>query len=170
MYALMHADTSLHLARRLRHRKSTDRRTDHASGPKKRCLVGGINGARLSLCPDRITGECNTNNHLWDGGSRARATLWIPYYLLHSARAHADLGQFQEASRHIAEALATAEKAKEKWCEAELHRMAGEIALLSAEADQHKAATHFERALGIAQSKRQSPGNFGRPSARLGYG
>jgi predicted ATPase len=81
------------------------------------------------------------------------ATLWAPYYLLHSARAYVDLGQFQEASREIAEAMAAAEKAREKWCDAELQRMAGEIVLLSPEANQCEAKAHFERALGIARKQ-----------------
>jgi predicted ATPase/class 3 adenylate cyclase len=82
------------------------------------------------------------------------ATLWDPYCLLHSARAHADIGQFQEASRQIAEAMAAADKAKEKWCDAELHRMAGEIAVRSPEPDAAKAEAHFERALAIAREQK----------------
>ena len=81
------------------------------------------------------------------------ATLWNPYYLLHSARAHADIGQFEEACRHIAEAIAAAEKTKEKWCDAEIHRTAGEIEILSPEPDAEKAEAHFERALGIAREQ-----------------
>jgi predicted ATPase len=42
------------------------------------------------------------------------------------------------------------ETTKEKWCEAEVHRVAGEIALLSQEPDTAKAEAYFERALALA--------------------
>jgi hypothetical protein len=41
----------------------------------------------------------------------------------------------------IGEAMTTAETAKEKWCEADIHRMASEIALMSPEPDAAKAET-----------------------------
>ena len=44
------------------------------------------------------------------------------------------------------------ETTKEKWCEAEVHRMAGEIALLSSEPDAAKAEAYFERALAVARA------------------
>ena len=39
----------------------------------------------------------------------------------------------------------------ERWCEADIHRTAGEIALSSPDPDAVKAQTHFERALEIAR-------------------
>jgi predicted ATPase len=42
---------------------------------------------------------------------------------------------------------------KESWCEAEVHRIAGEIALKSPEPDAAKAEAHFERALGVARQQ-----------------
>jgi predicted ATPase len=47
-------------------------------------------------------------------------------------------------------AVATTE---ESWCEAEVHRMAGEIALKSPELDAAKAEAYFERALTVARQK-----------------
>jgi class 3 adenylate cyclase/predicted ATPase len=81
------------------------------------------------------------------------ATLFIPWYLSHLAYAHAQLGQPDEAWRYIDEAMATAETTKEKWYEAEIHRTAGEIALISPEPDATKAEAHFERALAVARSQ-----------------
>ncbi len=81
------------------------------------------------------------------------ATFWMPFYLLHLARAHAELGQFEEAWRCIGEAMTAAETTKETWCEAEIHRTAGEITLLSPEPDAAKAQAHFERALAIAREQ-----------------
>ena len=91
------------------------------------------------------------------------ATLWLPFYLPHLARAHAELGQFDEAWRCIGEAMTAVETTKEKWCEAEVHRIAGEIALMSPEPDAAKARSVFRaRARGCACSSRQSPGNCAR--------
>ena len=42
---------------------------------------------------------------------------------------------------------------KERWCEAEVHRVAGEIALKSSEHDVAKAEAYFERALSIARQQ-----------------
>jgi predicted negative regulator of RcsB-dependent stress response len=67
------------------------------------------------------------------------------------ALAHADLGQFDDARRCIDEAMTTVETTKERWCEAEVNRTAGEIALLSSESDAAKAQAYFERALAMAR-------------------
>jgi predicted ATPase len=82
------------------------------------------------------------------------ATLFIPFYLPHLARAHAELGQFEAARCCIGEAMTAAETTKEKWCEAEIHRTAGEIALMSPEPDAAKAQAHFERAIAIAGAQK----------------
>ena len=79
------------------------------------------------------------------------ATLWMPFFLPHLARAHAELGQFEAAWRCIGEAMTAAETTKEKWCEAEIHRTAGEIALMSLEPDAAKAHALFEHAIAIAR-------------------
>ena len=62
------------------------------------------------------------------------STLWIPSCLAHLAPAYAELGQFDDASRCISEAMTLVETTKETWFEAEVHRIAGEIALKSPEA------------------------------------
>jgi len=45
------------------------------------------------------------------------------------------------------------ETAKERWCEAEVNRIAGEIALLSPKPDVAKAEAYFERALAVAREQ-----------------
>ena len=77
----------------------------------------------------------------------------LPTYLSHLARAHGELGGFEEAWRCIGEAMTAMETTKEKWCEAEIHRTAGELTLLSPEPDAAKARAHFERALAIARGQ-----------------
>jgi len=69
------------------------------------------------------------------------------------ARAHAELGQHDDAWCLIGEAMGAMEATKEKWCEAEVNRVAGEIALLTPEPDAAKAEAHFERALTIAREQ-----------------
>jgi predicted ATPase len=49
--------------------------------------------------------------------------------------------------------MTAAETTKEKWGEAEIHRTAGEIALMSPEPDAAKAQAHFERAIAIARAQ-----------------
>ena len=78
----------------------------------------------------------------------------MPLYLPHLARGHAELGQFEEAWRCIGEAMTAVETTKEKWCEAEIHRTAGELTLMSPEPDAAKAEAHFERAIGIAREQK----------------
>ena len=82
-------------------------------------------------------------------GARAHA----PFYLSHLTRGHADLGQFDDAWRCIGEAMTMVERNKERLCEAEIHRVAGEIALLSPQPDAAKAQEYFERALTVARQQ-----------------
>jgi predicted ATPase len=79
------------------------------------------------------------------------ATVWQPFYLSYLARAYAELGQFDDAWRCIGQAITTMETTKERWCEAEINRVAGEIALLSPEPGKTKAEAYFDRALAIAR-------------------
>ena len=80
-------------------------------------------------------------------------TMWMPLWLSYLTRANAEIGRFDEAGRCIGEAMAAVETAKEKWCEAEVNRIAGEIALLSPEPDVAKAEAYFERALAVAREQ-----------------
>jgi len=80
-------------------------------------------------------------------------TGWVPLYLSYLARAHAELGQFDDAWRCIGEAMTAVETTNERWCEAEVNRIAGEIALKSPERDTAKAEVYFERALAVARKQ-----------------
>ena len=82
------------------------------------------------------------------------ATVWMPSYLSYLARAYADLGRFEDAWRCVDEALAVVETSKETWFEAEINRVAGEIALRSPHRDSEKAEVHFKRALTVARVQR----------------
>jgi class 3 adenylate cyclase/predicted ATPase len=80
-------------------------------------------------------------------------TMWMPLWLSYLTRANAEIGQFDDARRCIGEAMAAVETAKERWCEAEVNRIAGEIALLSPEPDAARAEEYFERALAVARAQ-----------------
>jgi predicted ATPase len=67
--------------------------------------------------------------------------------------AHAELGQLDDAWRCIDDAIEKVERSKEKWCEAEVHCIAGEIALKSTAPDTEKAEKHFDRALAVARQQ-----------------
>jgi predicted ATPase len=82
-----------------------------------------------------------------------RSTLLMPWYLAQLAEAYAELGQFTDAWRHIGEAFSAIETSKERWHDAEVNRIAGEIALKSPEPDAPKAETYFKRALAVAHEQ-----------------
>ena len=82
------------------------------------------------------------------------AAILMPWNLSNLARAHAELGEFDDALRCIAEAIAAIEGSEERWMEPEVHRIAGEISLRSPERDGAKASAHFERALEVARKQK----------------
>jgi predicted ATPase len=81
------------------------------------------------------------------------ATLFMPLYLPYLARASAELGQFDNAWRRIGEAVAAVETTKERLFEADMHRLAGEIALMLPSPDEAKAEAYFEPALAVARQQ-----------------
>jgi class 3 adenylate cyclase/predicted ATPase len=81
------------------------------------------------------------------------ATLYEPRHLWYLAMAYAELGQLDDARRCIDDAIDKVERSKEKWCEAEVHRTAGEIVLKSPQPEAAKAEAYFERALVVARQQ-----------------
>jgi predicted ATPase len=81
------------------------------------------------------------------------STAATPLYLSYLAVAHADNGQLDYALRHVDEAMVMIKTTKERWFEAEVNRIAGEIALKSPEHDAAKAEENFERALAVARQQ-----------------
>jgi predicted ATPase len=80
------------------------------------------------------------------------ATMYLPSWLSNLAAAQAELGQLDEAWRCIGEAMCTTETTKERWFEAEINRIAGDIARKSPEPEAAKAEAYFERALAVARA------------------
>jgi predicted ATPase len=83
----------------------------------------------------------------------AGSTIFTPEQEFMLAIAHADSGQFDDAWRCIDSAMTVMQVTKERWCEAEVHRVAGEIALRWPQRDEAKAQAHFEHALTIARAQ-----------------
>ena len=81
------------------------------------------------------------------------ATNWIPLTSSYLTRAYAELGQFADARRWISDAITAIETTKQLWWEAEVYRMAGEIALMSLERDDANAEAHFKHALSVARQQ-----------------
>jgi predicted ATPase len=81
------------------------------------------------------------------------ANIWTPFFVSRLAHGYAELGDFQEASRCIKEAIRAVKTTKERWCEADISRIAGEITLISPERDAVKAEEYFELALSVARQQ-----------------
>ena len=73
----------------------------------------------------------------------AGSTIFTPEHEFMLAIAYADSGQFDQAWRCIGEAMTAMQATKERWCEAEAHRVAGEIALQVAAAGRGESASVF---------------------------
>jgi predicted ATPase len=129
-----------------------------ALAEEKGSLFWKATGMNHQGCVLAVTGRASGAIEMLISGIAAQrttgATLWMPFFLPHLARAHAELGQFEAARRCLGEAMTAAETTKEKWCEAEIYRTAGEITLMSPEPDAAKAQAHFERAIAIARAQK----------------
>ena len=99
-------------------------------------------------------GDAETKRQALESGAEALltkpiATLLMPTFLSSVASACAELGQFDLAWGCISEATAIIETTKEGRWEAEVNRIAGEIARASSQPDE-AAEAYFERALSVA--------------------
>jgi predicted ATPase len=74
-----------------------------------------------------------------------------PVYLAMLAEAHATAGQIETGLGVLAEALACVERTEERYYEAELHRLRGELLLRQAVTDASQAETCFQQALAVAK-------------------
>jgi len=69
------------------------------------------------------------------------------------AKSHADLGQIEKASPFIDEAKSVIKGNGETWFEANVHLIAGDIALKLPQPYAGEAETHFERALAVSRNQ-----------------
>jgi predicted ATPase len=124
---------------------------------EKGALFWKVGGLLVKGCLLAVTGKASDAVPMITSGLGAwrqtGASVWTPAYWSYLARAHAELGQFNDAWRCIGEAITTTETITERWCEANIHHTAGEIALISPEPDAAKAEAHFKRALAVARQQ-----------------
>ena len=105
-----------------------------------------------------LTGKAKDAVHMLSSGITAYRSTGSTAMLMHLsgpylAKAHADLGQFDDAWRCIGDAMLAIETTKERWFESEANRIAGEIALMSPEPDEAKAEAYFEHAVAVARQQ-----------------
>jgi class 3 adenylate cyclase/predicted ATPase len=154
MYALVHASL-IHI--QCGNYAAVNAEADEliALANEKGALFWKAQGMSKQGCILAVTGKAAEAVQMITSGIAAwrstGSTVWMPLYLSYLARAYAELGQFEHAWRCIDEAMTAAETTKERWHEADVHRLAGEIALLSPEPDAAKA--YFERALSVARAQ-----------------
>jgi class 3 adenylate cyclase/predicted ATPase len=95
--------------------------------------------------------------HLLASGIKAfnstGSTVITPLYFSYLAEAHAKVGQFDDAWRCMEKSMSLIKHTKESWTDSEVHRIAGEMALMSPRPDEASAEGHFERALAVARSQ-----------------
>jgi predicted ATPase len=158
MYALNHGAMSFTLCGNL---AAADAHAQEvvALADEKGSLFWKAQGMMNQGCVLALSGRASDATEMLISGITAwrttGATISMTYYLPLLARAHAQLGQFEQAWHCIGEAMTAAKTTKEKWCEAEVHRTAGEIALIGPQPNASAAAeAHFARALAIARDQR----------------
>jgi predicted ATPase len=104
-----------------------------------------------------MMGKASQAVHLITSGLKALrstgATASAPQILSDLTRIHTGLDQIDDARRCIGEAIFAAETTKEKIWEAEINRIAGEIALKSPEPQTAEAQSYFARALAVARKQ-----------------
>ena len=76
--------------------------------------------------------------------------LFLPYYSALLAEAYGKAGQGGKALNLFTDAIGRIESTGERWCEAELHRLKGELLLVISGQDQAAAEDSFRQALQIA--------------------
>ena len=128
-----------------------------ASAEEKGALVWKAFAMSAQGCLFALTGKASDAVQTMTAGIIAwrstGASLYTPLWSSYLARAYAELGQFDDAWRCIDEAKTVIERTNETWFEAEVYRMAGEIALLSPAPEKAKAEAYFERALEVAREQ-----------------
>ena len=128
-----------------------------ALADEKRSLFWKASAMLIQGFVPGLTGKASTAVQMITSGIASwrltGSTTLIPLSLSYLARAYAELGQFDDAWRCIGEATTAVETTKENLWEAEVYRVAGEIALKSPEPDAAKAEAYFERALSVARAQ-----------------
>jgi predicted ATPase len=114
-------------------------------------MAGKLNQGWLFALTDKAADAVRMINSGIEAWRSIGSKLWMPNYLSQLAMAYTGIGQLDDAWRRIGEAMTALETTKEGLWEAEVHRIAGKIALLSHNPDASKAQGYFEHALAVAR-------------------
>jgi predicted ATPase len=128
-----------------------------ALADEKSAMFWKVGGMLLLGCVSALNGKAADAVQTIGSGLQAwrstGASLWMPVYLAHLIGAHADLGRFDDAWRCFNEATTLMQQTKERWCESEIYRIAGEVAIRSPDSDVSKAEAFFRHALEVAKAQ-----------------
>ncbi|HSA80462.1 MAG TPA: AAA family ATPase, partial [Geminicoccaceae bacterium] len=89
-----------------------------------------------------------------DASRATGADLLVPYWLALLAYVHGRLGQAEEGLAAVTEALDEVARTGERFCEAELQRLKGQLLLASDAANQPEAEACFHKAIEIARAQK----------------
>ena len=98
------------------------------------------------------------------------ATIFVPLFLSMLGSAFAELRQFDQARRCIGEAMALGEASGERWFDAEIYRIAGEIELGSSDTKVPMRSAVLRKRWGSLARNRRAPWNFAPRLALPGSG
>jgi predicted ATPase len=128
-----------------------------ALADEKSAMFWKVGGMLLLGCVSALNGKAADAVQTIGSGLQAwrstGASLWMPIYLAHLIGAYADLGRFDDAWRCFNEATTLMQQTKERWCESEIYRIAGEVAIRSPDSDVSKAEAFFGHALEVAKAQ-----------------
>jgi predicted ATPase len=91
--------------------------------------------------------------HTDERRKESSAELAVPYYHALLAEACSQVGRTGEGLTVLAEALTLVDKNDERWCEAEIHRLKGELLLQQSLDNATDAESCFHQAISIAQNQ-----------------
>jgi predicted ATPase len=87
--------------------------------------------------------------------NREQGFVWLrPGFEAALAEAEASAGQTEAGLRRLDDALAELERTEQRWCEAEVHRIRGEILLKRDPADTASAEQSLQAAIAVARSQK----------------
>jgi DNA-binding winged helix-turn-helix (wHTH) protein/class 3 adenylate cyclase/TolB-like protein/predicted ATPase len=81
------------------------------------------------------------------------ATVVLPFFLMDLAQAYAELGEINEAVKSLGAARAAAEETGERWCDPEIQRIAGDLALKEKKRGESDAGRNYQKAIEKAHSQ-----------------
>jgi hypothetical protein len=124
-----------------------------AQGFAHRVAQGRImQGWALAMQGDAATGVAHIHQG-WEAVQRTGQKLYHPYHLALLAEAYGQAGQPAVGLPYLAEALTLVETTEERWWEAELSRLQGELLLRLPHPDIPQATACLHRALAVARGQ-----------------